>query len=386
MKVLYISRSIFPYGAAYASRVMHFAKMLHHMGHTVHIITDYTLDEEAKDGKVIDMEFCTYQALFRDFGIKSRMQINKKRYECVKKYLDTTGADYIITSSFPFDYKKMKNLMQDRKIPYALELCEWYDPSIYKFGKADIRYWINQKTLGKKYVKENKIIAISRYLQNYYEKCGVSCIRIPTILDLEELGYREDTSNEKIKIMYAGNPGKSKELLKQIFEAIADLKQEDEHLCEKLCFDIYGVNEEQVVYNIENDRTLLESVRDCIQIQGKVKQEIMNSVYQEHDYSIFMRPHRRSSEAGFPTKLAESLAAGTPVLVNQTGDISCYIENGENGYLVENDREEIKKLFRELISMEKSRYTKMRKNARKTAECSFDYRVYEKEMDKFINE
>lgn len=384
MKVLYISRSIFPYGAAYASRVMHFAKMLHHMGHTVHIITDYTLDEEAKDGKVIDMEFCTYQALFRDFGIKSRMQINKKRYECVKKYLDTTGADYIITSSFPFDYKKMKNLMQDRKIPYALELCEWYDPSIYKFGKADIRYRINQKTLKKRYIKENKIIAISRYLQNYYEKCGVSCIRIPTILDLEELGYREDTSNEKIKIMYAGNPGKSKELLKQIFEAIADLKQEDEHLCEKLCFDIYGVNEEQVVYNIENDRTLLESVRDCIQIQGKVKQEIMNSVYQEHDYSIFMRPHRRSSEAGFPTKLAESLAAGTPVIVNNTGDISCYIESGKNGFVVENDTAELKKLMLKIIGMDTAEYVNMRKSARKTSEEHFDYRVYEKEMRKLL--
>lgn len=386
MKILYISRSIFPYGAAYASRVMHFAKMLHDLGHTVHVITDYTSDAKAAGGENVNLGFCSYQAVCGDSGIKNRLKINKKRYYCVKEYLDHTEVDFILTSSFPFDYRRMKKLMDEKGIPYAIEMCEWFDPSNYKFGKADLRYWINQKTLKKRYVKEKKMIAISRFLQEYYEAQGVSCIRIPTILDLEEHKCSYDTGNDRLKIMYAGNPGKSKELLREILEAIKSLKQEEEHLADKLCFDIYGVNEAQVLYNIDNDIQLLESVRDCIRIQGKVSQERMNSVYQEHEFSIFMRPHRRSSEAGFPTKLAESFAAGTPVIVNDTGDISCYLKNEENGFLVKNDVMEIKKLFSCLISMDQKRYQRMRSAARKSAECNFDYRIYEKEIDRFIHE
>lgn len=385
MKILYISRNVFPYGSAYASRVTHFAKMLHDMGHSVHIISDYTLDPEVQIGQVVQLGFCSYQAC-TTLGLRGRLEVNKKRYISIKKYLDTVPTDYIITDIFTFDYKKLKGLMVQKKIPYVVEVCEWYDFSNYKFGKFDIRYRINDKTLRTKYVKEDKIIAISRYLQNYYIEHGVNCIRIPTILDMNEYRFNEDFESDKLKLMYAGNPGKSKELLREIFRAIQDLKREDDQFSKKFSFDIYGVSEAQVLRNIENDIELLKNIQDCIHIKGKVKQEIMNTVYLEHNFSIFMRPHRRSSEAGFPTKLAESLAAGTPVLANSTGDISCYINNGINGFLLENEKKALKEMFSYLLTMNKAEYLEMRKNARKTAEQNFDYRIYEEEVGKFIYE
>lgn len=94
------------------------------MGHSVHVIADYTMEEEAKDREHVD---------------------------------------YIITSSFPYDYKRMKSLMEKKKVPYIVEVCEWYGSSGYKLGKLDIRYMINQRTLIKRYTKEDKLIAISRY-------------------------------------------------------------------------------------------------------------------------------------------------------------------------------------------------------------------------------
>ena len=103
-------------------------------------------------------------------------------------------------------------------------------------------------------------------------------------------------------------------------------------------------------------------------------------IYQEHHFSIFMRSHRRSSDAGFPTKLAESLAAETPVLADKTGDIPYYIENGKNGFVVENEANELKKMLYHLVSMDNEAYGEMRKAARKTAEKNFDYKVYEKQI------
>lgn len=356
------------------------------MGHQVHVIAEYTLEKTVREGQVVDLGFCSYQILNCENNLVNRLLINKKRYNGVKEYLDRVQVDYIIINSFPFDYKKMKQLMQRKRVPYMIEVCEWLDASSFRLGKMDIRYMLNQIALKKRYIKENKILAISWYLQRYFTSHKVQCLRIPTILDLEEHKCNLGIKSDKFKIMYAGNPGKNKELLGEILKAIALLKQEDSHFGEKFCFDIYGINKEQVLLNIQGDSDLLSSVQDCIQIKGVIDQKLINAIYQEHNFSIFMRPHRRSSNAGFPTKLAESLAAGTPVLANKTGDIPYYIGSGKNGFVVENEANELKKLFHHLVSMEKEEYCEMRRAARETAEKSFDYKVYERKMEKFINE
>lgn len=75
--------------------------------------------------------------------------------------------------------------------------------------------------------------------------------------------------------------------------------------------------------------------------------------YCEADFSIFVRPDRRSSHAGFPTKLAESLAAGTPVITNNTGDIGLYLKDGENGFLLKDGTQKsVKDVLDKLIQIE----------------------------------
>ncbi len=384
MNILYISRSVFPYGAAYASRVLHFSKLLNELGHSVHVISDYTAEDWVSKDTSVDMGFCTYQAIYGTPTLKRRLQLNRKRCQCVKQYLENTDVEYIITNSFPFDYYKMKKLMDKKNIPYAIELCEWFDSSNYKFGKADFRYKINERAMRKKYTKENRIIAISRLLQNYYQSFNVNCIRIPTILDINEFQYSYEKQNDKLTFMYAGSPGKSKELLKEIFEAIKNLKEKIENLSDIFCFDIYGVNEKQILLNIGEDKILFDDVKDSVQIHGKVKQELMNEIYLKHDFSIFLRPQRKSSAAGFPTKLAESFAAGTPVITNNTGDISLYIQNFQNGIMLENNAGAIEQLINQLLLMDKDEYVLMRKLARTTAVQCFDYRLYMKGLSTLL--
>ena len=98
-------------------------------------------------------------------------------------------------------------------------------------------------------------------------------------------------------------------------------------------------------------------------------------IYQEHHFSIFMRSHRRSSDAGFPTKLAESLAAETPVLADKTGDIPYYIENGKNGFVVENEANELKKMI-SILNRKSFMYIK---------ESNLDNWEENKEMDKLLD-
>ena len=43
--------------------------------------------------------------------------------------------------------------------------------------------------------------------------------------------------------------------------------------------------------------------------------------------------------AGFPTKFAESLANGIPVITNPTSDIESFISHGKNGFLAKTKKD-----------------------------------------------
>ncbi len=100
------------------------------------------------------------------------------------------------------------------------------------------------------------------------------------------------------------------------------------------------------------------------------------------DYQLFIRPNRRSSHAGFPTKLAESMAVGTPVITNKTGDIALYLRDGENGYVVGGaEALDVEKALLRVMAQGAEEAAMMRSAARKTAEDDFDYRVYRRQIN-----
>ena len=140
-----------------------------------------------------------------------------------------------------------------------------------------------------------------------------------------------------------------------------------------------------MLINIDGDNNLWNQVKQYINVHGRIPQTKVENAVRSADFTIFTRPIRRSSNAGFPTKVAESMAVGTPVITNDTGDISLYLKNGVNGFLLGNGTEaEILNVFETLISFDSEQYICMRKNARNTAECNFSYSSYIEEMNSFL--
>ena len=103
------------------------------------------------------------------------------------------------------------------------------------------------------------------------------------------------------------------------------------------------------------------------------------------NYQIFIRPKRRSSDAGFPTKLCESMSVGTPCITNDTGDISLVLKDEKNGFIVKgNDSKAVKEVFERLVNFDSDSYRQMRMMARKDAESFFDYRNYIRDVEEFL--
>ena len=83
--------------------------------------------------------------------------------------------------------------------------------------------------------------------------------------------------------------------------------------------------------------------------------------------------------AGFPTKFSESISCGVPVITTKTSDLCNYLQEGINGFWLEEDIEEsISKIFKtkniqELKEMKKNVDTKI-----------FDFKNYIKEFKKIF--
>lgn len=373
-KILVLVDSYFPTGVAKSSRMLNFCRAFREVGYEVHVISAHSKGNEVV-GAVYELEGITYEIVSKktystlDSFVGTSGFLNR-----VKKYIDSNKVDCVFMTSSTEYFRRLSRIIKSRGTKCYVEQCEWLDLSNYKFGKFDLRY-INAEFFRRMGAKRiDGVISISRLLDDYYRSVGVHSIRIPTILDIKNTKYTyKIEKRDKIHIVFAGSLGGSKELLKPIIETLA----QNEYYRKVIVFDIYGPTKNQILTNIDGDTDLINNTGCSIVIHGRIPQEQIQEVYLNSDYLIFIRPQRKSSNAGFPTKLAESMAVGTPVITNNTGDISLYLENGKNGFLLsDNSTDVIRQCFDSIISTDENTYMQMRREARKTAENNFDFRIY----------
>lgn len=373
-RILFVLDNCFPFGTAAASRARSLCQLFDLAGYKVHVICSRTMESNLNVDKVYKLPYCTYKistnkpatAIASFVGTPALMKD-------VKKYFAEERPDFVFAMNSLTFFRKLRRICKQRKIKLIVEQNEWRDKSSFKFRELDYRYIHEEWLIKQEYKKADGILAISRYFQNYYRNVGMNVVRIPTVLDVQNTSYSVHSKNRKIVLIYSGNPSTSKEYLASVINVLADYPQ----FREAFEFHIYGPDYNKVLKNIGGNDNLLKSAEGCVFIHGKVKQELMQDIMMSADFQIFLRPHRRSSEAGFPTKLGESMAVGTPVITNLTGDIGLYLEDGANGFLADDmSSSSIKDVFDKILSTDERKYSEMRKEARRTAEKCFDFRCY----------
>lgn len=239
------------------------------------------------------------------------------------------------------------------------------------------------------YPKSDGVIAISTYLSAYYERKGCKVVRIPPLVaDVPTDMHTKAEESCIPTVVYAGMPfalngkkikkGSYKDRLDLTVEYFAALKLEYRLM-------IYGITQEEYLRVIPQHRQLLQSNSDRIFFLGKAENILVKQSIAKADFTVFLRNANRTTTAGFPTKFAESIRLGTPVITTNTSDLAQYLEEGKNGFFVQLEQpESVVEALQKILLLPRETILNMKEHCR--CNRSFCYEEYVKDLKKFIED
>lgn len=381
MNILYVSSSPFPEGTAYSTRILGICKALQSSENRVFVLTDSVsskMPNNVFDG--IQM-FCGSNHLTAD---RTRLDYWTSHYTMLiqlTKILKYEHIDCIISSSMYRRFSDIRAIAEKKHIPLILESCEWFDENNWKKGKNDKEYKRYVKAWEADFLNNDGVIAISRMLKEHFDISTPYVLRLPTIMNVLETEWNPVPTEGRIRLLFIGSIVWGKDRIKEIVNAVERLGRPDIEL------HIYGPTKKEVEAQLGEMKNS-NAFRNNVFLHRKVPHTQLMSEIRYYDLGVIIRPDRRQSNAGFPTKLAEYMSCGIPVIANDTGDIELYLHTNENGYLLPKNVtvDEIINVLETYYCLPVEQKKMMRKNARIVAEENFDYRTVSCDVKNFVNE
>lgn len=324
-KVLYIGGFELPDRNAAAQRVIGIAKSLRATGYDVRFVNAL----KKYSGEPKDTEYFGFSTLeYKREGDKDYLFGARNAISIIRK----EKPNAVIAYNYPaVALNRIRKYCQANQIKCVADVTEWPKPAggsiVYRLIKeADTAYRMM-------YVQKHvdALIAISRYLYDYY-KPHVRTVLIPPTVDVSEEKWNVDAekSDAVTSFIYAGSPYILKEKLDVVVKAIEECAK-----TEKIVFNIVGITREQFIRMYSWRGALAKEVV----FWGRIPHTDVIRFVKKASWSIILRENNTVVNAGFPTKLVESISCGTPVIANKFSNISDYLD--EHNSIIVDDSDNI---------------------------------------------
>ncbi len=375
-KIVYIGGFELPDKNAAAQRVSSNAKLLRAAGYPVEIIgvdTDISFEDGLMSSDSENISVLAYP------GSKSEWVRYLFGRKTLISHLISQAGDIgvIVFYNYPsLATWRIIRQLRNHKIKVLLDITEWYSSrgnglvfSAIKWLDTNLRINLLSKGV-------DGIITTSSYMSDYYRSRSKLVLELPTLYDTHQFICPNIDSSDLVKLVYAGNPfdisraskdrNSVKERLDILVTSLCELSNEKEFE-----LSIYGVSKKDYLTVYPEHAALLQKNGDRVCFKGKRPfTEVIENIRCCH-FSVFFRDENQITLAGFPSKLAESMSLGTPVITSSLSNNKKF-ESLVGLFLADHGQE--KSILGKCIDMPQEEIISLKKAV--FEEKAFDFREY----------
>ena len=344
--------------------VMNNGKILNQLGYIVAYIginRNIKNFNELKDNNPLDINPNIYLELPNSLNFIGLLKVNQIKHEIknfIEKLCKTYNVDCLISyqaPSYAVILSYITEWCKENRIPYIVNCADLpiFDsqPLLKRLiMKLNWKYMqhLNYKTA-------DGVISVSSYIDKYYRKPGRKSVIIPPLFD-DYINERITKSNLLPTFLYAGTPfvslGRAVNVqgMKDRLDKVIDIFLQLSIRGVPYLFNIVGLSKEVYTTCVPRHKELLKN-EDKIIFWGRRSHKDTLDYLLQADFMINYRDKNQMTEAGFSTKVVESVSLGTPVVMNSIGDTFKYLEEGLSGFELTDNLEDNLELLGSLCKM-----------------------------------
>ncbi|MDC1150375.1 glycosyltransferase family 4 protein [Gammaproteobacteria bacterium] len=301
-------------------------------------------------------------------GDRSNISIIKYLFERIKKIKKCTSADliWIEKEALPWIPWFIEGSLLPKNVPIVTD----YDDAIfhrYDMHKTKIiRAMLGSKI--KKIMKNSSlVISGNSYLNNYAINAGAKkTFIVPTVVDLNTYNFKEKSLDKNIaRVGWIGTPQTWQELAHPIHQILSPILKKNGAI-----FRAIGASMES-------------SKNDTLEIIPWTEESEVNLI-QSMDIGVMPLPDNPWTRGKCGYKLIQYMACGLPVVASSVGVNCDIVENGINGFLVDND-DDWQKAIEKLLNDPDLR-REMGKAGRKKIEQQFSLQTWGPRVSKMFKD
>lgn len=375
----------FPDGGAATNRVYTYAKGFLENGINVHVISFSNQYSNEFAGNINGINY------YHPFSQKKRnSSFIIRRFQNLLKYRNSyrlirkiNKADSIIAIN------SWSNLMSTHLFARFLANIS-HSKLLIECSEHPLRYYesnIIKKVMGRtKFVIETSIadgiLCISHFLVDFHKQKGVDnkkLFLIPSTVDPRRF---DNTGLPPVSFPFIGYFGSltfNRDNVDLLIKAFAQLGEEH-HQSHLVLGGFCTKQERQQILNLISEL----KVENKVHLLGFLSRDEIIQYISSAQLLVMVRSNDIHTQASYPSKLTEFLASGRPVISVNVGEISLYLKDGEEVFLVEPGSIQALKEKMEYVLNNYTFAQEVAQKGKKLTETSFNYKYQAKRMIDFI--
>lgn len=345
MNIILAGNFLFPYGAASASRMRHFALGLQACGANVQVVSQVMLPERPEDrtDNGLIYQGIPYQSAIHDHAVHNEKRSLLYRFGWFRRFCEGINSTAKIVRTIAsqknidaviqynrsyFSLRPFISLSQEFGMPLIQDVVEWPTSDFFT-GRWFHPFYIDTKlAMHFSIPASDAVIAISSFLAEFYKSKGLPVIRIPAVIEVpvekpEPNLYSQD---RPFILTYVGSMS-DRDGPWDMINAVRIVLNK-------------GIKVKLVIIGTSGLAGTSKTIREeceadgllgkAVIFAGRVSEQELDHNMKNADAFLFVRPDDLSARAAFPTRLPEYLTRAKPVITAGVGDIPEYLKDKED--------------------------------------------------------